>query len=263
MLVVAALLLSGCDTYHYLAGTMHEDARRPSRALPHYEKFLARRPKDPRACEMRLRAAELYRLTFGRCAEARVHYEAVARDFADVPECAERGKAGLLSCPDYFPLDAGRAWVFVDSASKGRAMRQEWQVHGSSGTLVFITTALYAGDKRIRADRDVYEKRDWAVWRVDGKEVAPLLRYPYSLGQSWAAKWGKAQLSYEVVAVDAVAATAAGEFMGCVKVRETDSRFPQVWRYDYYAPGVGRVKTTLGGPGYENPNAELLRYSGN
>jgi hypothetical protein len=35
-----------------------------------------------------------------------------------------------------------------------------------------------------------------------------------------------------------------------------------VWRFDYYAPGVGRVKTTLGGPGYENPNAELSRYDG-
>ncbi len=262
LLAAAALLLSGCDTYHYLAGTLHEDARRPARALPHYEAFIKRRPKDPRACEMRLRAAELYRLTFGRCAEARVHYEAVARDFASVPECAERGKAGLLACPDYFPLDPGRTWVFVDSASKGRAMRQEWEVRESSGARAVIVTALYAGDKRIRADREAYEKRDWAVWRVEGKDAEPLLRYPYTLGQSWTAKRGKAKLSYEVVAVDAVVSTAAGEFKDVLKVRETDSRFPQVWRFDYYAPGVGRVKTALGGKGYENPNAELSRYDG-
>ncbi|MDX6769285.1 MAG: hypothetical protein SF051_07120 [Elusimicrobiota bacterium] len=262
LLVAAALLLSGCDTYHYLAGTLHEDARRPARALPHYEKFIARRPKDPRTCEMRLRAAELYRLTFGRCAEARVHYEAVARDFAAVPACAERGKAGLLACPDYFPLDAGRTWVFVDSASKGRAMRQEWEVRASSGAGGVIVNSLYAGDRRIRSESETYEKRDWAVWRVDGRQAEPLLRYPYALGQRWTASRGKARLDYEVVAVDAVVTTAAGEFTGALKVRETDSRFPKVWRYDYYAPGVGRVKTTLGGPGYENPNAELLRYDG-
>lgn len=262
LLLVLAAATSGCDTYHYLAGTLHEDARRPARALAHYEAFIARRPADPRTCEMRLRAAELYRRTFGRCAEARVHYEAAARDFSSIPACAERGKNGLLACPDYFPLDAGRTWVFVDSDSKGRAMRQEWEVVESSGPRGVVSTALYAGDKRIRADRDSYEKRDWAVWRVDGSRSEPLLRYPYSLGQTWTAARGKAALSYEVVAVDESVAVAAGEFKGVLKVRETDSRFPQVWRFDYYAPGVGRVKTTLGGKGYENPNAELLRYDG-
>ncbi len=262
LLVGAALLLSGCDTYHYLAGTLHEDAGRPARALPHYEKFIARRPKDPRSCEMRLRAAELYRLTFGRCGEARVHYEAAARDFASIPVCAERAKNGLLSCPDYFPLDPGRSWVFVDSASKGRAMRQEWTVSASSGTGGVISTTLFAGNKSIRSDRETYVKRDWAVWRVDGKNAEALLRYPYTLGQSWTVMRGKTKLVYEVEAEGLTVAVAAGEFKDVIKVRETDSRFPHTWRYDYYAPGVGRIKTTLGGKGYENPNAELSRYSG-
>src|SRR6185369_8475022 len=108
---VLAVLLSGCDTYHFLAGTIHEDGRRPVQALKHYESFLASRPKDPRACEVRLRAAELYRSTFGRCAEARVHFEAAARDFPKQTACLERAKTGLLLCPDYFPPDAGRTWV--------------------------------------------------------------------------------------------------------------------------------------------------------
>lgn len=260
--VAAALLLSGCDTYHYLAGTIHEDARRPARALVHYEAFIARRPRDPRTCEMRLRAAELYRLTFGRCAEARAHYEAAARDFASVAPCVERAKTGLLACPDYFPLDAGRTWVFVDSESQGRAMRQEWAVRESSGAAGVIQTALYAGDKRIRTSRETYAKRDWAVWRIEGRQAEALLRYPYSRGQAWTAARGKVKLSYEVVSDDEVVQTAAGEFRGVLKVREIDSRFPRVWRYDFYAPGVGRVKTTLGGKGYENPNSELLRYDG-
>ena len=29
------------------------------------------------------------------------------------------------------------------------------------------------------------------------------------------------------------------------------------WKYDYYAPGIGRVRTTIGGRGFENPNTEL------
>lgn len=257
----AVLLLAGCDTYHYLAGTIHEDARRPQKALPHYEAFVAKRPKDVRSCEIRLRAAALYR-QFERCAEARVHYEAVARDFAAVPECHERGQLGLLSCPDYFPLDAGRSWVYVDSASKGRAMRQEFEVRRSSGAGGTLQGVLFAGDRRIRTYEERYEKRDWAVWRVEGKQAAPLLRYPYVVGQSWTALRDKARLSYVIEASGLEVATAAGTFKDVLKVRETDSRFPRTWRYDYYAPGVGRVKTTIGGKGYENPNAELSRYDG-
>lgn len=259
--LAAALLLCGCDTYHYLAGTMHEDARRPSRALPHYEAFLKSRPRDARSCEIRLRAAGLYR-AFGRCGEARIHYEAAARDFASVPACAERGKAGLLECPDFFPLDKGRTWVFVDSASKGRAARQEYEVTASSGPGGTVTESLYAGSRRIRSSQARYEKRDWAVWRVEGGEAEPLLRYPYSPGQAWTARRGKTKLLYEVAAVDQSVLTAAGEFRGVLKVRETDSRFPKTWRFDYYAPGVGRVKTSIAGQGYENPNMELSRYDG-
>lgn len=258
----AALLLAGCDTYHYLAGTVHEDARRPARAIEHYEAFLARRPRDPRACEIRLRAAELYRTVFGRCAEARTHYEAAARDFASAPLCVERGKLGLLSCPDYFPLDAGRSWVYVDSATKGRAMRQDWEVLESSGASAVIARTLYAGSRAVRSDRERYVKRDWAVWRVDGKKAETLLPYPYELGRRWSVRRDLHRLDYEIVSIDELVRTEAGDFGGALKVREVDSRFPRAWRYDYYAPGVGRVKTTQGGPGYENPNAELLRHDG-
>src|SRR5258708_2310767 len=87
-----ALSISGCDTYHYLAGTMREDARKPTLALRHYEKFLKDRPRDPRACEIRLRAAEIYRTVFERCGESRRHYEAAARDFPKQGECVERAR---------------------------------------------------------------------------------------------------------------------------------------------------------------------------
>ena len=61
VVLAAVALLCGCDTYHYFAGMIHEDARRPVLALKQYEKFLASRPQDPRACEVRLRTAEIYR----------------------------------------------------------------------------------------------------------------------------------------------------------------------------------------------------------
>lgn len=255
-------LLAGCDTYHYLAGTIHEDGRRPVQALKHYESFLASRPKDPRSCEVRLRAAELYRSTFGRCGEARAHFEAAARDFPKQTACLERAKTGLLLCPDYFPTDPGRTWVYVDSASGGKAMRLEWEARASSGAVRAIQSAMYAGNRRIQAKTESYVKADWAVWRVDKDGREAILRYPYNEAMTWSAKRGKTTVEYLVISDSTTVKTAAATFAGCLKVRERDSAFKNAWRYDYYCPGVGRVKTTIGGPGFENPNTELLRYDG-
>ncbi|MBI4060922.1 MAG: hypothetical protein HY403_05770 [Elusimicrobia bacterium] len=258
--LAAAALLSGCDTYHYLAGTIHEDGRRPVQALKQYEAFLSDRPKDPRACEVRLRAAELYRTFFDRCGEARKHYEAAARDFPRLTECLERAKLGLLRCPDYFPTDAGRTWIYVDSASGGKAMRLEWEARVSSGTGGAIQTSLYAGNRRIQAKLERYEKADWAVWRIDKDGREAILRYPYNEATAWTAKRAKSKVEFLVVSSATKVATAAGVFSGCLKIREKDSAFKTSWRYDYYCPGVGRVKTTIGGPGFENPNTELFRF---
>jgi hypothetical protein len=258
--LLAVVLLAGCDTYHYLSGTIHEDARRPVQALKHYEKFLASRPRDPRSCEVRLRAAELYRGVFGRCGEARAQYEAAARDFPNQKACLERAKAGLLRCPDFFPTDAGRTWVYVDSASGGKAMRLEWEARASTGPIASIQSALFAGNKRIQVKTERYEKADWAVWRHDKDGREAILRYPYAEAQTWSAKRAKSTVEYLVVSGSTTVKAAAGVFTACLKIREKDSAFKTSWRYDYYCPGVGRVKTTIGGPGFENPNTELLRF---
>lgn len=260
VLLLFAAGLAGCDTYHYVAGTLSEDARKPIQALKHYQIFLADRPMDPRACEVRLRAAELYR-GFGRCGEARMNWEAAVRDFPRSGACEERARASLLSCPDYFPLDQGRTWVYVDSESRGEAMRLEWNVRRSTGSSRgAIETVLFAGNRRNRDAYETYEKSDWAIWRTDAKPPEPFLRYPFGQDQAWSMKRGGSSVEWLVVSATATVKVAAGRFTDCLKVRELDRRYPKNWRFDYYCPDVGRVKTTIGGRGYENPNTELLRY---
>jgi hypothetical protein len=259
-LVVALLASAGCDTYHFLLGTWRDDNSHPVEALKHYESFLAARPKDPRACQVRLRAAEIYR-GWGRYGEARRHYEAAARDFSGMPACADIAKLSLLSSPDYFPLDKGRTWVYVDSDSKGKAMRLDWEVRKSSGLVsASVQTVLFAGNKRIREANESYAKRDWGLWRTDAKPAEPFLRYPFGQDQTWSGKRGKADVDWLILSTTATVKVAAGEFHDCLKVRELDHRYPKTWRYDYYCPDAGRVKTTVGGPGFENPNTELLRF---
>lgn len=254
--VMAALC--GCDAYRWHSGRFFHETKRWGAAVAALEAFVESRPQDPRTCEARLRLGAIYAGVFERTLEARRHYEAAARSFPGDASCVEKAKAGLLSAPDYFPLEPGRTWVFGDSASGGRAMRLEWQVQVSSdGARASVVSALYAGDKRVSSGRTAYAKRDWAVLDVSGKKPATVLRYPFTAGTSWSAP-GR---SYRVEAEGLEVAVRAGRFSGCIKVRETLAGASGAWKYDYYCPGVGRVKTTVGAPGIETPNTELLRYT--
>lgn len=257
------LALAACDSWRYHEGRFDEGLERYPQALAAYERFLAGAPGDPRAAEVHIRAADLYAEKFQRCVEARPHYETAARLDPNGPWGA-RGRAGIMGCPDYFPLEAGRTWVYGDSASGGAAMRLEWQVRESSGSEAgTILAARYAGDRRQSVETLNYEKGDWKVFE-SGPDAAGavILRYPYRVGETWTTLRGRVRFSYRIDDDDARVATKAGVFEHCLKVREVNSRFPKSWTYQYYAPFVGRVKTTLAGPRYENPDTELLKYSG-
>lgn len=251
---------AGCDSVRWKAAEYYVKARRFPEAVRAYEDVAKRSLSRPRACEAMIKAAGIYAKELGRCQEARRHYEAAARGFEELKSCVDSAKAGLLTCPDYFPLDAGRAWVYGDSSSKGRNMRQEQKLIASKDGKREIVGALYAGKKKISDDVSAYAKEDWAIWEIKGSERTSILRYPFSRGTAWAGRSGGFPVDYLVEQDQVRTETQAGVFEGCLKVRERDRRFPDSWKYTYYAPGVGRVKTTVGGAGFEEPNTELLLW---
>ena len=250
-----ALLLSGCDAYHFHAGRLAESREKMSAALAHYESFLAARPADPRSAELQVRAGKLY-AQMKRCDEARLHFEAAARQFPHAEPWTSRAKAGVMSCPDYFPLDAGRIWVFGDSVSQGRAMKQETE----SRPGLKLATALFAGNKKLKTDEPAYEVSDWTLWQKDADGKFALLKFPFSAGRTWTAYRGKRKLIYTIEKTGETVRVTAGRFDGCLKVKEVDLSYREAWKYDYYCPGVGRALTTVAGKGFENPNTELLTF---
>lgn len=261
LLPVLALALAGCDSYHFYRGRFYDETKRWAKATEALEAFIRRSPGDPRACEAHLRAGRIYSSVFDRNLEARRHYEAAARGFPQLTGCAQKARIGLMSSPDYFPLEAGRFWTYGDSASGGRNMRLDWELRSSTdGFKTFVLASLYAGNKRLSVKETVYVKRDWAVWE-EGAQGFPVLKYPYSPGTAWSVRRGGYRVDYVIESDRAEAATRAGVFRDCLKVRETDARFPGSWKYDYYCPGVGRAKTTVGSRGAENPNTELIKFS--
>jgi tetratricopeptide (TPR) repeat protein len=248
------------DSYYYHSGRFREVRHHSFAAIDSYEKFLADRPADPRAAEVHVRAGRLYQ-DLHRCEEAHHHFETAAREFATVEPWASRARAGIMDCPDYFPIGSGMVWVYGDSASQGRNMRLEQEVRVSSGSGGLIQASLFAGNKRIRSDQAEYKKHDWQLFQLEDKEWVPILRYPFLKGESWRARRGKDTLEYTIEAADARVKTVAGTFADCLKVREFNRKFKGSWKYDYYAPFIGRVATSIAGPHFETPNTELIKFS--
>jgi hypothetical protein len=257
---VLALAGKAHDVYDFYGGRFYDETGRYGMAATALERFLDRRPEDPRACEAHLRLGRLYTRRFGRNLEAKRHFEMAARDPRSLAVCALEAKAELLNCPDFFPLDSGRSWVYGDTASGGRNMRLEVEIHAGAGGKVAQVSALFAGKRRISVMAKDYVKKDWAVWELAGGKETMLLRYPFVAGTAWNGSTGRQAVACRIEADALQVKTLAGTFSNCIKVRETDPRFPRSWKFDYFAPGVGRVKTTVGAPGVENPNTELLRY---
>lgn len=259
--LLALLPLWACSAYDYHVGKFEEGLHWDIAATRSYSQFLERTPQDARAAEIHVRLADIEAREFHRCPEAQENYEAAIRCFPNQKKWGDQAKQGLLNCPDYFPLHPKALWIYGDSASRGQNMRLIWKTLSSGNQNDnAIKSVLYAGKNRIKNQETRYQKKDWGIFLMDQNKETPLLKYPFQRGNSWTTPAGLNQRFFTIESDSAAARTAAGVFAHCLKVKESYGRFPGSWKYSYYAPFVGLVKTTIAGPGYESPNTELLRY---
>ena len=133
-------------------------------------------------------------------------------------------------------------------------MRLEVAVKGAA-----VEGAFYAGKKRFRDYRRSYAKEGWSFWEMEGKDRVPILRFPFRAGHEWRARRGGREVAFRIEAEGAAVQTKAGRFQQCLKVRQ-QTVGEEAWVYEYFCPWVGRVKTSVGVPGAENPNTELSAY---
>jgi hypothetical protein len=204
-----------------------------------------------------VRAGRLYAGKFRRWPEARAAFEKAARAYQGREPWASSARAALLDCPDYFPLRQGAEPVFVDSLTGGRNMRLALRVQASTdGVRGSIDGAYYAGSQRVRETHLQYAKEDWAVWEINGKERVPILRYPFKTGMQWTSRRDGRPIEFRIESDTETVTLKGRKFYDCLKVRESAPN-AQAWTNVYYAPGIGRIKTTIGVPGSETPNTEL------
>ncbi|TBR20928.1 tetratricopeptide repeat protein [bacterium] len=256
--LLLALFAAGCGADLDFKQARHlEDAGEAVRAIAEYDKFLAKHPKDPRVPEASFRSGKLYSEALGRCPEATDRFETAARSSGP---WAEPARQALMTCPDYFPIMKGAKWTYVDTLSGGANMRLETAVINATGTTAgLVTGKFYAGAEAFRDYRRRYEVSGWTVWEFEDGVKSPILRWPYVKGRSWDAEKPQGPVVYTVESDDAKVKVKGGAYTGCLKVRSQVKGFDS-WVYDYYCPQVGRVKTTVGVPGAENPNTELAKF---
>ncbi len=252
--------LSGCSSYYYHAGKFEEGIGNKIAAFRLYEKFLQIAPPSSKVVEIKFRLGNLEAKVFHRCNEAIPDYEFVARNASPQSPLFKKAALGILNCPDYFPLIPGRTWIYGDTLSHGKNMKDLWATLNGQEDKNRIESSLYAGKNLVRREKFLFQKRDWSVFRIEGLSAVPILKYPFHAGNRWKFGNGKNERQFEIIAASSTVQTAAGIFSGCLKVKESYGRFPHSWKYTYYAPFVGEVKTTVGEPGFESPNTELIRY---
>lgn len=257
-IAVIILSSSGCGADLDYKQARFLEAREPVRAAAAFERFLAKHPDDPRAPEASYRVGRVYADNLGRCPEARHWFEAAARSAG---EFSEPAKLGLMACPDYFPLRSGSKWTWVDTLSGGKNMRLEARIVTSTrGVQGIVAGAFFAGEQSFRDYRRRYEKGDWTVWEETDGTRSPILRWPYTAGRSWTAPGPQGEVTYTIESHDARVKVKGGAYSACLKVRSQVHGYAS-WVFDYYCPGVGRVKNTVGVPGAENPNTELAAFA--
>jgi hypothetical protein len=217
-----------------------------AQAAAEFKAYAERWPSDERAPEAQFRAGTgLCKL--GRFEEGGVQLEGAAR--GGVEPWAQKARAELLRCPDYFPTPAPFGWTYVDAETGGRNMTERVLAHDGD----VLERRILAGSKLVDKRQFKVERKDWEV-RLNGR---PVLKYPFRKGTTWTFTEGKRSVRSTIEADGLDVTVRKRKFESCLKVKEQAAGIDSSWKYDYYCPGMGRVKTTVAGPGFEHSNTEL------
>ena len=135
---------------------------------------------------------------------------------------------------DYYPVEAGRVWVYETETTRGRRRVREEILSAvrEGGTLRVRGRSVIEG----RAEGREFEVvEDASSVRVDGVVELP---EPPVLGAAWEA----AGDSCRIAALDAFVEVPGGRFRGCLRVAYLISGGDAGSGERYYAPGVGLVR---------------------
>lgn len=233
-----------------------------------YQEFAAKHPSHPRAPEAVFRAGWVAQSHFNDCFMANTFYDEVVTRYPDSDPWAKAASLQKNNCPDYFPLIPGSQWTEVDSESKGQNARIEVsceEIPGEPKSLPsqagLLNRQFYAGDKKSLTTKATYRKDQMELQEFRSDKISPtvLIKWPIETNARWSTQVEGRLARYELATMSSHVSVMAGDFDDCLVIR---SFFPgeSAVKNEYYAPGVGRVLTTVTTPKGEKRITELSTY---
>ncbi len=187
------------------------------------------------------RMADIYYSKLNNPAEAKNIYQKIINNFPD-SQWGQLARDKIRDCYDYFPLEEGNFWIEGDSESGGKNYSAEISCVGLSR----VIRKIYAGKKLVTTMNITYKKTDKGLHEYDS--TAPdgrlVFGYPLERGAVWSIGENLEKIVYTAISKEEKIETKSGQFTDCLKIRQEKKAAPGSLRYDYYAPGVGRVLVT-------------------
>jgi hypothetical protein len=269
-LVGVLILISACSPEQQLSRAKSlEKKGEYYKAWEKYQELAANRPQSPTAPEAVFRAGWIAQRQFDDCFMASTFYDEVLTRYPDSDPWAKAALLQKNSCPDYFPLIPGSIWVEVDSDTKGSNARVEISCHpdekqanalpSQAGKLV---KDYYAGAKKSISLELFYKKDQQELHEMKrGQENSSIviLKWPVEVGTKWTNRDGARSTTYQIVSLDETVSVVAGDFKDCLHVRSSGMGESAI-KNEYYAPGVGRVLTSITSNQNEKRITELASY---
>ncbi|MDI6641802.1 MAG: tetratricopeptide repeat protein, partial [Elusimicrobiota bacterium] len=216
------------------------------------------------APEALYRAGKIYQTKLKIFSEAINLFGEVIKNYPDSSRLVSLSKNGIFNSPDYLPLYDGNKWIEGDSSSSGKNMRTVWSCQLVSTDVYKITKNIFAGGKFVTRIIRYYREQDFKFEecsRADfSNSTVLLLQYPFTPGLSWVTERDGRKLKITIVSANAEVQVVAGNFKNCLKVKYEDLNLLGSYKYEYYAPDVGLILTTVGRRNVEHRNTELLSY---
>jgi VanZ family protein len=267
--LAAALLVfsTGCSRIDLFRADAARRQGRYEDAVKAYVRVAERHEGSGAAPAALYKAGRLASDLLGDQALARKLYRQILDRYGDRKGWGPRAELALFNTPNYFPLTDGATWEEGDSETKGRNARIVITCRPveEDPTAARLARQYYAGSTYVKnlSVSNVYRKKGAELHEhPSGPKGTPvlLLRHPFEKGQKWTSKRVGRTSSF-VIDGTADVKVAAGEFKDCLVVREQPEGVTGSWQVNYYAPGVGRVLTSLASGSSERRNTELLSYN--
>jgi hypothetical protein len=270
LLTAFAVLMAGCGAKSDMKRAKKLEAKgKFDEAWDGFQRLAADHPQSPLAPEALFRAGLMAQRRLGDCYMAGSFYDRVIEMY---PQSAPWARAAALqkqNCPDYFPLIAGTEWIEGDSETQGKNARIQTVCKALEGSdslpseAGILVKTYFAGDKKSSGLELFYKKTPEELLEFRNREDAVgkvLLQWPISVNTEWKTRPSDVTFLYKIVSLDEKVRVVAGEFEHCLKVQSGVSGIVGASTNEYYAPGVGRVLTTISTKGNENRVTELLSY---